>query len=201
MSHFFKHFITITKHRHRVIRNAFHMGVFFRALRHDLTKYSFIEFSNSAYYYAGDHSPVFEQRLRNNYYSSICQHHTKRNPHHWEYWTDFFMGRVLAKTMPYKVATEYVCDMLSASYTYNPKAFKPDTTLQYFLRHSPRYFMTKATKEYVIWCLSRYAESGFKNLHKKETKAKYEEIVSRLPDVEIFDAALSDAPLPALKKE
>lgn len=177
------------------------MGIFFHALKHDLTKYSWIEFSNSAKYYSGDHSPVYEQRLYEGYYSSICQHHTRRNAHHWEYWTDFFMGRVMAKTMPYKYATEYVCDMLSASYTYNPKGFKPDTTLKYFLSHCPYYFMTQGTREYVIWCLSTYAESGFSNLHKKQTKAKYREIVSKYPDVEFFDAMKLGLKLPELKKK
>ena len=201
MGHPFKHFVTITKHRHRVIRNAARMGIFWHALKHDLSKYSYAEFSKSAFYYAGNHSPVYEQRLQENYFSSICQHHTKRNPHHWEYWTDFFMGRVIAKTMPYKYATEYVCDMLSASYVYNPKDFKPDTTLRYFLKHSPRYYMTEATKEYITWCLSRYAESGFKNLKKKDTKAKYLEIISHHPDVELFDTLSSDLELPKLKKK
>ena len=111
------------------------------------------------------------------------------------------MGRVIAKTMPYKYATEYVCDMLSASYVYDPKNFKPDTTLRYFLKHSPRYYMTDATKEYVTWCLTRYAESGFKNLKRKETKAKYLEIASRLPEVQLFDALSIDLELPKLQKK
>lgn len=110
------------------------------------------------------------------------------------------MGRVMAKTMPYKYATEYVCDMLSASYTYNPKGFKPETTLNYFLSHAPYYFMTKATYEYVKWCLATYAESGFAHLHKKDTKKKYREIVSSLPDTEFFEAMKLGKELPPLKK-
>ena len=200
MSHPIKHFRLITSHRHRVIRNAFHMGIFFHALKHDLSKYSPKEFNTSAKYYEGSHSPVFEERKNNNYFSSVCQHHTKRNPHHWEYWTDFFCGRILMKTMPWKYATEYVCDVLSASYTYNPKDFKADTGLNYFNKHKDRYFMTEATKEYITWCLEKYSQTGWKELKKKDTKKKYQEIISHHPDVELFDTSKSSSYLPPLIK-
>ena len=180
------HLHTIIKHRHLVIRNASHCGIFFHALKHDLSKFSPKEFFPSAKYYVGVHSPVYEQRMANNYYSSICQHHTRRNPHHWEYWTDFFKGAIVVKTMPYKYSIEYVCDMLSASKVYDPKNFKRETTLNYFVTRNPYYYMTTATKEFVTWCLTRYKDFGFKGLKKKDTLATYKEITSTYPDVEII---------------
>ena len=133
-SHPFKHFVLITRHRHRVIKNASHMGIFWHSLKHDLSKYGCLEFWTSAKYYVGDHSPVYEERLHNDYFSIVCQHHTNRNPHHWEYWADFFMGHILVKRMPWKYAVEYVCDVLSASQTYNPKNFEADSAYKYFLK-------------------------------------------------------------------
>lgn len=200
MAHPFKHLHLINSHRRLVIRNARHMGIFWHALKHDLSKYSPKEFNTSAKYYAGSHSPVFEERIHNNYFSSICQHHTKRNPHHWEYWTDFFCGRILMKTMPWVYATEYVCDMLSASYTYNPKDFKPETTLEYFETRKDHYFMTTATKEYITWCLTEYKDNGFKNLKKANTKKKYQEIINKYPDVELFETEKATEKIPELKK-
>jgi hypothetical protein len=200
MSHPFKHLVTITKHRHQVLRNAFHMGIFFHALRHDLSKLSPIEFNTSSRYYAGTYSPVYKERMSNHYFSRICQHHTRRNPHHWEYWTDFFNGRILEKTMPYKWASEYVCDMLSASKTYDPKHFEPATTLQYFRSKSSHYYMTRATRSYIDWCLERYATQGWKGLKKKDTLAKYKEITASLPDVEVVEALRLDGELPPLDK-
>ena len=111
--------------------------------RHDLSKLSPTEFWTSAKYYAGNYSPVYKERMANHYFSRICQHHTRRNPHHWEYWTDFFNGRIVMKTMPYKWACEYVCDMLSASKTYDPKHFKPEVALAYFRKKSPHYYMVR----------------------------------------------------------
>ena len=184
MGHPFKHFRMICKHRHRVIANASHCGIFWHSLRHDLSKFHPAEFIPSAKYYEGNYSPIVNQRKENDLFSSICQHHTKRNPHHWEYWCDWFKGNIIIMTMPWKYATECVCDMLSASYCYNPKSFTADTTLNYFNEHSTYFQMTDATREYLSWCLSRYATMGFKGLKKKDTQEKYREITSRLPQVE-----------------
>lgn len=201
MSHPFKHFILISKHRHRVIRNGYHLGIFFHALKHDLTKYTPIEFFTSSKYFEGHHSPVYEERLNNNYFSKVCQHHTKRNPHHWEYWTDFFGGRILTKRMPYKYALEYVGDVLSASYTYNPKQFKSDTAYKYFMNKKDHYFMNNATKEFVSYCLKQYSIDGFKHLKRKNTKPVYDELAKKYPEVEMFDTSADTLPLPELKKK
>lgn len=198
--HPFKHFVLITKHRHRVIRNASHMGIFWHSLKHDLTKYGWLEFHTSSKYYVGDHSPVYEERLHNNYFSRVCQHHTKRNPHHWEYWADFFGGHILAKRMPWKYTVEYVCDVLSASYTYNPKAFKKDSAYQYFEGKKDHYFLNKGTAEFISWCLKQYAETGWKHLKKKETKAKYNEIASRTNEVDVYETSLPSIEFPKLKE-
>jgi hypothetical protein len=198
MSHPFRHFITIKKHKRQVLRNAWHMGIFCHALRHDLSKLSPSEFWPSAKYYAGNYSPVYKERMDNQYFSSICQHHTRRNPHHWEYWTDFFFGRILMKRMPYKWACEYVCDMLSASKVYDPKHFKPETTLEYFRSKSKHYYMNAGSIAFVDWCLETYAKVGWKGLKPKFTKAKYAEIAAKYPEVEVCDSLRLDGDLPAL---
>ena len=53
MSHPIKHFITITKHRHKVIEHCFKAGIGFQGLFHDLSKYSLTEFLPGAKYYLG----------------------------------------------------------------------------------------------------------------------------------------------------
>ncbi len=197
--HFLKHFLTITRHRHQVIKNAAHCGIFFHALFHDLSKYSYAEFVTSARYYAGNHSPVDEERRGNGYFSSICQHHTRRNKHHWEYWTDFYYGRVIARAMPYKYALEYVCDMLSASKTYDPKSFSGATTLAYFEARKDRYYMAEGTKEFIEWCLTRYRDLGWAGLRRKDTKEAYERFNNAHPAVAVFDVSLAAGELPPLK--
>lgn len=200
-SHPFKHLRTITKHRHQVIRNAFHFGIFFHALKHDLTKYGWREFHLSAKYYAGFRSPVFEERIRNNYFSLICQHHTKRNPHHWEYWTDYLQGRILIKQMPYKYAVEYVCDVLAATKTYDPEHYKPENGYNYFLARVDRYYMAKGTRKFIKWLFEQYIKYGNKGVKRKITKKAYQEITSQYPNVEVIDGPYNGGELPELLSE
>ena len=200
MSHPFKHLRVILKHRHQVIRNGWHLGIFWHCLKHDLSKFGRTEFKVGSTYYVGTHSPIYEERLRNGYYSTACQHHTRRNKHHWDYWTDFFKGRIIAKNMPYKYALEYVADTLSASKTYDPKNFKGSTTLEYFNRNSEHYYLTDTTEEFIRWCLTEYAENGWKNLKKKNTKKVYKEIEAKYPRTKVFDTMKALGDLPLLKE-
>ena len=52
-----KHFTTITRHRHLVIRHCFKCGILWQGLRHDLSKYSPVEFLEGIRYYRPDRSP------------------------------------------------------------------------------------------------------------------------------------------------
>lgn len=200
MSHPFKHFLLIQRHRHQVIRNGWHLGIFWQCLRHDLSKFGITEFSRGAKYYVGNHSPIYEERLRHGYSSVACLHHTKRNKHHWEHYVDFFKGRIVVRNMPYKYAVEYVADTLAASKTYNPKEFKRGTTLEYFLAHSPYIYMTDVTREFITWMLTEYRDNGWKNLKRKNTKKKYEEIAKKHPETKMFEALNVQGELPLLKE-
>ena len=97
MIHPIRHFITITKHRHRVIINCFKAGIGFQGLFHDLSKYSLTEFIPGAKYYMGIKSPNETERNECGY-SSAWLHQKGRNKHHFEYWTDY--SPVHKKVMP-----------------------------------------------------------------------------------------------------
>lgn len=201
MSKVFKHWGLVNRHRHHVFINGCHCGIGFHCLFHDLSKYGPKEFWASVKHYNGTHSPVLEERLDNDYFSYICQHHTRRNKHHWEYWTDYFQGHIVAMAMPWVYATEYVCDMLSASYCYDPKGFSGERAYQYFLKRRDHYYLSDVTKEYVTLCLKRFADMGFAGLKKKDTKALYEDICSRFPKVRVYDSMACEGTLPKDAKE
>ncbi len=183
---FFKHLILITKHRHQVIKNASHLGIFFHSLRHDLSKYTYLEFNESYKRYQGNMSPVFVQRKDNENYSTIAVHHTSRNKHHWEYYTDFYKGKVLVCNMPYKYCLEYVADTLAASKIYDKKNFNGQVVLEYFRNRVSNYLMTETTKKFIDWCLEEYALNGWKALNKKRTLAKYKELEKTYPKVKEY---------------
>ena len=191
MKNFFKHLNTITKHRTRVFLNGIKVGIGFQTFFHDLSKFSKEEYFKSCKYYQGYSSPVFKERLDNKYFSYIAKHHTGRNKHHWEYWVDFFKGHLIVKTMPFKYALEYVIDVISASQTYNSKKFNKDMPYLYVLDKVNHYYMSKASKEFILWCLEEYKNYGFKAIKKKIAYKKYKNIMEINDEVEYFKLTLT----------
>ena len=140
--HIIKHFITITHHRHLVIRHAFKVGIGFRGLFHDLSKYSFVEFFNGAKYYKGDMSPTEYERMDIGY-SKAWLHHKGRNKHHLEYWFDIsnVSHKYEAVEMPIKYLKEMFCDRIAASKTYLKKEYKDSSPYDYFMTHQGKALM------------------------------------------------------------
>lgn len=133
--HIFKHFRTITKHRHLVCRLCFKTGLYKQGLTHDLSKYSFIEFFNGAKYYQGTHSPNHNERLDKGY-SEAWMHHKGRNKHHVEYWVDvnYKTNRYEAVDMPRRYLAESVCDRIAASKIYKGKKYTRNCPIDYFYK-------------------------------------------------------------------
>lgn len=134
MWHFLKHFTTITRHRHMVIRHCFKAGIPFQGLRHDLSKYSPTEFLPGAHFYLGDRSPTEAER-RAYGYSRAWMHHKGRNKHHFEYWTDYNpqTRRMEPVEMPLKYVKEMFCDRVAAGKIYLGKNYTNDNPINYFL--------------------------------------------------------------------
>ena len=53
-------------------------------------------------------------------------------------------------------------------------------------RVKDRSMMHSATKEFIQEVLTRYRDSGFKNIKKKYTKALYKEIIAKHPVTEVI---------------
>lgn len=192
MSNFFKHLHTVNKHRYLVFVYGMKIGFGLRFISHDLSKYSKEEFHNSYINYKGYESPVYNERLTHNYFSSIVRHHVGRNKHHWEYYVDIFQEHMIIKTMPYRYIMEYVVDVISASKTYNPKSYNNDEPYKYVSSKIDHYYMSKATKEFLLYAFKEFSLKGFKGIHKKNTYKKYLEITSKYPDVEHYKIKLEE---------
>lgn len=153
-----KHFETITKHRHEVIKNCFKAGIPIQGLLHDLSKYSPSEFIVGAIYYQGDRSPNEGEREAYGY-SKAWMHHKGRNKHHFEYWTDYDpkTRRMSAVKMPYRYIVEMFCDRVAASKVYLQDAYTDDAPLAYFERGKKNRLIhpeTSATIEKLLRMLS-----------------------------------------------
>lgn len=180
--HILKHLHTIDTHRWFVFKNCCKCGFFLRGLVHDLSKYSPSEFFPSAKYYKGTGSPVFRQRFDEGLYSSIAVHHTNRNPHHFEYREDEYLGNIVVKKMPYKYSVEYVCDVIAASMVYLKKGFSKEKPYDFFVTRSKWYFMHPMTREFITNLLKIYSIEEFKGLKKKTTKKLYQDLSSLYKD-------------------
>ncbi len=161
--HFFRHFCTITKHRHKVIAACFKAGIGWQGLRHDLSKYSPVEFLPGARNYQGFRSPNEVEREKLGY-SPAWLHHKGRNRHHFEYWNDYNPKekRVMPVKMPRKYVAEMFCDRLSASKTYQGKNYTDRHPLEYFLRGKEHRFIHPETSDEIEFLLSMLAEKGEK---------------------------------------
>ena len=114
-----KHIVLVTKHKWLVFKFSIKLGIPFRGLMHDLSKFSYTEFWESAKYYNGERSPITDCKKEKGY-SLSWLHHKGRNKHHDWYWVDLDAPEV-APVIPYKYVVEMICDKLSASITYNGK--------------------------------------------------------------------------------
>lgn len=129
----YKHFRTITKHRHQVIKHCAKCGIFWQGLKHDLSKYSPTEFLSGAKYFQGDRSPNDKEREQTGY-SKAWVHHMGRNPHHFEYWRDYSPINKEMKPidMPYRYIIEMFCDRVAACKIYKGNAYTNNSALEYF---------------------------------------------------------------------
>ena len=157
----FKHFMTITKHRHAVIRHGLKSGIFFQSLFHDLSKYSPIEFISGVKYYKGTRSPNETERELFGY-SKAWLHHKGRNKHHFEYWLDY--SPITKKTEPVKMPIKYVkemfCDRVAASKIYLGKNYTQHHPIEYFERGRANRVIHKHTSELLELWLRTLDEKG-----------------------------------------
>ncbi len=161
MGHPFKHFKTITKHRHAVIKHCAKAGILCQGLKHDLSKYSPAEFLPGAQYYIGTRSPNEGER-EDKGYSLAWIHHKGRNKHHFEYWTDYNIKtkKVEPVEMPLRYVAEMFCDRVAASKIYNGDKYTDQFPLEYFMRAKGRRVIHPKTSDLLETLLTELSQKG-----------------------------------------
>lgn len=170
-----KHFKTIIKHKFWVMKLCFKCKLYKRGLLHDLSKFSPVEFFNSAKYYKGYKSPIEAEKQAKGY-SLAWLHHKGRNPHHWEYWLD---GANAIK-IPYEYAVEMVCDWAAANMVYT--GAHPNNTEPFYspfgwcvknINNMKIHKDTKRLAENLLWHMANEGINGFAK-SAIQAKDKYE---------------------------
>ena len=131
---------TINNHLKYVREMCDLMGIHELGQQHDLSKFSQEEFEQYKYV-TGTCSPHEEARRQLGYSPYWC-YHKNRNPHHWEYWTDFNSATpnddgtftIICKCvkMPYDRVIEMFCDFVGAGKVYTKDAWTVKTPLDYW---------------------------------------------------------------------
>ena len=172
VSNFFKHIKLVSKHKWLVFKFSVKLGIPFRGLMHDLSKFSYDEFWESVKYYDGKVSPITKCKQENGY-SKAWLHHKGRNKHHVQYWVDLGTKGV-APVIPYKYVVEMICDKLSASITYNGKNWTNSSEYEYWVKEKKRIIVNPKIENFLEEVFLNLKENGLeKILDKKYLKEKY----------------------------
>lgn len=142
------HFKKICLHKYWVGKYCFQVGLYWRGIKHDLSKLSFTEFIESIQYYNGKQSPI-EKAKEKQGYSKAWLHHKGQNDHHWEYWMDG--GKCLE--MPFEAAAEMLCDYLGAGRAYMEKKFSYAKEYEWWQNYKAKELIHKNTAAFIEKCL------------------------------------------------
>ena len=158
---FWKHFMTVTKHRWLVMLGCFRIGLYWQGLIHDLSKYSPTEFRVGVRYYQGHRSPNGAEREEKGY-SEAWMHHKGRNRHHYEYWTD--LDRRTRRYEPIPVPRRYLAEMImdrrAACMTYEGSAYTDASALAYHRRSLEKDLMHPETSRQLEFLLTMLRDEG-----------------------------------------
>ena len=157
-----QHFKTITRHKLLVMKYCFKIGLYKQGILHDLSKYSWTEFSVGCRYYQGNRSPNNAER-EDKGYSSAWLHHKGRNKHHYEYWIDYSLDgkHVLAgMKMPVRYVVEMFLDRIAASKVYKGDKYKDSDPIEYYMNGNAGELIHPETRALLEKLLHMLAEQG-----------------------------------------
>lgn len=158
------HFRTITNHKLLVMKYCFKVGLYKQGLLHDLSKYTWIEFSAGIKYYKGYVSPNGIQKKVEGL-STAWLHHKGRNKHHFEYWIDYGINAeegLKGMKMPVKYVVEMFIDRMSASMNYQKEKYTDKSPLEYYEKRAEYYLLHEDTRKQLEFLLNKLAKDGEK---------------------------------------
>ena len=169
----FLHFNKICKHKFWVGYYCFKMGIPWRGITHDLSKFSPVEFWEGVKYYQGTSSPIDACKADKGY-SKAWLHHKGRNDHHYEYWEDNFDQGGKSLQMPFPCVCELIADYLGAGRAYMGKNFSYEAEYEWWKnKMSKPLAMDPRTKYFINLILSELSSGWLIFLDKAVLKDQY----------------------------
>ena len=171
------------------MQHCFKVGLYKQGILHDLSKYSWSEFSMGAKYYQGNRSPNDAER-EDKGYTTAWLHHKGRNKHHLEYWIDYSVDKskgLVGMPMPKEYIIEMFCDRIAACKNYNKDNYTQSQPLEYYLRGRAKTLLHPESAKTLEFYLNMLANKGedytFKYIKNKEVVplrvSRVEELLSK----------------------
>lgn len=152
------HLKTVLTHKKWVYFYCKMCGIPKQGLLHDLSKFSPIEFIESAKYWTGTRSPI--DMCKEKYgYSEAWLHHKGRNKHHYEYWQDNFDKGGEALQVPFEYAVEMICDFIGAARAYMGDGFSFATEWEWWINKRETRAMHDQTKIFISLVLKELVQN------------------------------------------
>ena len=143
----------ILTHKYYVAKYCFQIGLYWQGITHDLSKFSFTEFSRAIKYWDDKISSLANERKILGY-SQTFLHHRGRNPHHYEYWIHSLDDGGVPARMPKKYVLELICDYLAAAKTYGAD---PRKEYIWWAKQQSHMKIHKETKNYITEVFYKYS--------------------------------------------
>lgn len=143
----------ILTHKYYVAKYCFQIGLCWQGITHDLSKFSFTEFSRAIKYWDDNISSLANERKILGY-SQTFLHHRGRNPHHYEYWIHSLDDGGVPARMPKKYVLELICDYLAAAKTYGAD---PRKEYIWWAKQQSHMKIHKETKDYITEVFYKYS--------------------------------------------
>lgn len=142
----------ILTHKYYVAKYCFQIGLYWQGITHDLSKFSFTEFSGAIKYWDDNISSLANERKILGY-SQTFLHHRGRNPHHYEYWIHSLDDGGVPAKMPKKYVLELICDYLAAAKTYGAN---PRKEYMWWIKQRSHMKIHQETKTYITEVFYKY---------------------------------------------
>lgn len=143
----------ILTHKYYVAKYCFQIGLYWQGITHDLSKFSFTEFSRAIKYWDDNISSLANERKILGY-SQTFLHHRGRNPHHYEYWIHSLDDGGVPARIPKKYVLELICDYLAAAKTYGAD---PRKECIWWIKQQSNMKIHKETKDYITEVFYKYS--------------------------------------------
>lgn len=146
----------VLKHKWYVFLACKDIGITWRGIVHDLSKFTPMEFKSYCEHFIND--------CRNDIFYGWF-HHKGHNTHHWNYWTDFKNGETIAVKMPKKDVLELICDFVGAGKAYTDD-WNESEPYNFWIRVRDTICIEPYTKAFIEDCFIKIKNKGWKKFCK-----------------------------------